>query len=49
MINVVPIETRHEMGKKMNAAVKDNIVKQCGQDIYDFVMNEIDKERKSAE
>ncbi|MEG0495290.1 MAG: TRAP transporter substrate-binding protein [Eubacterium sp.] len=49
LINEVPIETRHEMGKKMNAAVKDNIVKQCGQDIYDFVMNEIDKERKSAE
>jgi len=45
-VNDVPLETRMEMGKQMNAVVKDQIVEKCGSEIYDMVMAEIQAERK---
>ncbi len=45
-VQEVPLETRLAMGKTMNAAVGDQIIAKCGQDIYDMVMEEIKKERQ---
>lgn len=45
-VNEVPLETRLAMGAKMNAAVGDQIIAKCGQEIYDMVMQEIVNERQ---
>ncbi len=45
-VNEVPLEERLKMGKLMNEAVKEDIISECGQDIYDMVMSEIEEERK---
>lgn len=45
-INEIPLEERQKMGEIMNAAVKDDIIAQCGQDIYDLVMAEVEKQRQ---
>ncbi|WP_198947062.1 TRAP transporter substrate-binding protein [Marispirochaeta aestuarii] len=45
-VNEVPLEARRAMGEIMNGAVKNQIVEKCGIDIYNFVMAEIEAERK---
>jgi len=45
-INEVPLEAKREMGELMNEAVRDRIIEQTGQEIYDFVMEEVRRTRK---
>jgi len=45
-INEIPLEERRKMGEVMNAAIKDDIIAQCGQDVYDMVMAEVEKQRQ---
>ncbi|WP_099354755.1 TRAP transporter substrate-binding protein [Fredinandcohnia onubensis] len=44
-VNDLPLEERHKMGESMNNAIKDDIIKQTGQELYDLVKAEVDKER----
>lgn len=44
-VEEVPLETRRALGEKMNNAVKSEIIEKCGQETYDFVMEEIKKSR----
>lgn len=46
-VNEVDVDVRREMGEIMNAAVKDDIVALCGEDIYDLVMNAVVEQRQS--
>lgn len=46
-VNDVPLEVRREMGRIMNDAVREDIVALCGQDIYDMVMDEVERQRQS--
>lgn len=45
-INEIPLEERQKMGDAMNTAVMDDIIAQCGQDVYDMVMAEVEKQRQ---
>lgn len=44
-VNEVSLEERTRMGELMNAAIKDDIIDSCGQEIYDFVMEKVEEER----
>lgn len=46
-VNDVPVEVRREMGETMNAAVKPNIVSQCGEEIYSMVMDAVAEQRQN--
>ncbi|AXI00142.1 TRAP transporter substrate-binding protein DctP [Sporosarcina sp. PTS2304] len=45
-VNEVPLEERRKMGEVMNAAVKKDIIDKTGQELYDFVMEQVEAERK---
>lgn len=45
-VNEVSLEEKKKMGEIMNAAIKEDIVSICGQDIYDMVMKEIQDQRQ---
>ncbi|MGE7545987.1 TRAP transporter substrate-binding protein [Sporosarcina newyorkensis] len=45
-INEVSLEERHKMGEVMNAAVKKDIIDKTGQELYDFVLEQVEAERK---
>lgn len=45
-INEVSLDERQKMGKIMNNAIKENIISQAGQELYDMVMKEVEAERK---
>ncbi|SKC36342.1 TRAP transporter substrate-binding protein [Maledivibacter halophilus] len=45
-VNEVPLEERKKMAELMNAAVKEDIISKCGQEIYNMVMKEVEAERK---
>ncbi len=47
-INEVPTETKREMAQKMNDSIKNDIIKNCGQDIYDYVMEQVELERTNS-
>lgn len=49
IVNEVPLEARAEMTQTMNEAVSRQIIDKCGQDVYDMVMEEVEKERHTAE
>ncbi|RGY98282.1 TRAP transporter substrate-binding protein [Clostridium sp. AM58-1XD] len=44
-VNEVSLEVRHALGDKMNAAVKDDIIANCGQEIYDMVFSACEEAR----
>ncbi|NMA13816.1 MAG: TRAP transporter substrate-binding protein [Clostridia bacterium] len=46
VINDLPVEERRKLGETMNTAIKDDIVAQCGQEVYDMVMSEIEAARQ---
>lgn len=45
-VNDVDIEARRAMGKTMNAAIKQDIVSQCGEKTYDMLMAAVKAERR---
>lgn len=45
-INEVDSKVRRSMGKIINEAIKPDIVGQCGEDLYNMVMAEVEKERQ---
>lgn len=45
-VNDVEIEARREMGETINAAIKPDIVSQCGEETYDMLMEAIEQERQ---
>ena len=45
-INELSQEERQRMGEIMTAAVKDDIIAQCGQEVYDKVMAEVENQRQ---
>lgn len=45
-INELPVAEKRKLGDAMNAAIKEDIVSQCGQEVYDMVMAEVVAERK---
>lgn len=46
-INELDQDARREMGEKMNHAIKDEIVKMCGEEVYNSVFEEIEKARQN--
>lgn len=40
-VNELSPSTKEELGKRLNSAVKDEIIEKAGQDIYDMVMEEV--------
>ena len=44
-INEISPEVRKEMGEIMNMAIKDDIIKKCGQDVYNMVTKEVETQR----
>ena len=36
------------MAQKMNDSIKNDIIKNCGQDIYDYVMEQVELERTNS-
>lgn len=46
-VNEVDVEVRRQMGEIMNAAVKDDIIALCGEDIYNLVMDAVVEQRQS--
>ena len=45
-INEVDVEVRREMGETMNAAIKNDIVSLCGEDVYNKVMDAVKEQRE---
>lgn len=45
-VNDVDIEVRREMGEIMNAAVREDIISQCGEEIYNLVMDAVAEQRQ---
>lgn len=45
-VNEVPLTERQKLGEKMNNAIKDDIIGACGQELYDYVNEQIAAERK---
>lgn len=45
-INDVDIEARREMGETINAAIRQDIVSQCGEETYDMLMAAVKAERR---
>lgn len=45
-INEVPLEERRKMGEKMNEEIQDEIIEQTGQDLYEQVMEGVEKYRE---
>ena len=46
-VNDVDIEVRREMGEIMNAAVREDIISQCGEEIYNLVMDAVAEQRQA--
>ncbi|MEG0963730.1 MAG: TRAP transporter substrate-binding protein [Lachnospiraceae bacterium] len=45
-VNEVDLKVRRELGEKMNVAIKEDIIKQCGPEIYDTVFAAVEAERQ---
>ncbi len=45
-INEVPVEERREMGEKINATIKEDIIANCGEDRYNMLMDAVVAERQ---
>lgn len=45
-INEVDVQARHEMGETINAAIKNDIVSLCGEDVYNMVMDAVEEQRE---
>lgn len=45
-VNDVDIDARREMGETINAAIKPDIVSQCGEETYDMLMKAVEQERQ---
>ena len=46
-VNEVDVEVRRKMGEIMNAAVKEDIIALCGEEIYNLVMDAVVAQRQS--
>lgn len=46
-INEVDRDVKEQMSELMNGAIKESIIKKCGQEKYDLVMKAVEKERKT--
>lgn len=46
-VNEVSRETKREMSEKMNESIKSDIIQKCGQEIYDYVMEQVELERNN--
>jgi tripartite ATP-independent transporter DctP family solute receptor len=44
-INEVSLDTKHQLAKTLNDAVREDIIAKCGREIYDLFMTEIKKAR----
>lgn len=44
-VNEVTLEVRQQIGEIMNATIKDMIIEQCGEDVYEMIWDAIETER----